>query len=510
MKRISAVFITLLMSLFLTEASTFEKKGFYVDCRHEVMTIDALKDYVSHLSKLGMNTLIMEYEATFPFEKHATLCNEYAFTKQEIEEFVAYCAALGVEVIPLQNCFGHAEYILRHDRYAFMKELHGEYSQVCPMAPPAADDVFREIFEEIAALHPSKYFHIGADETRLLGRCPRCRKKVQEEGVSALFVDYVNRMADIVISMGKTPIIWDDMLLQHPEALSRLREGIILLDWNYGWDVSRFGDINNLLNSDYELWGATAMRSHPDQIHVTQWRKHLDNLTSYIPFAREAGFHAIINTSWSTSGQYGFHYDGDFGRINNMQPIRSVFPQKGMNLLVEAFCSAVNDNGMFDAESFVRRYAKEHFGFSAKDSDVLWAFINVYQDVVTGSGTDSRKQEIETLIQEMTEMQKQMYAMNPKYNADEFADLVLMIDLRLDYLHFRRIELQFNADSFDKEHAKSLYEVLTAHIDQSKYVGQRFVASCEGYLKKGQAETIDAERMEAKYHLLAVLKNMIR
>ena len=107
-------------------------------------------------------------------------------------------------------------------------------------------------------------------------------------------------------------------------------------------------------------------------------------------------------------------------------------------------------------------------------------------------------------------MQKQMYAMNPKYNADEFADLVLMIDLRLDYLHFRRIELQFNADSFDKEHAKSLCEVLTAHIDQSKCVGQRFVASCEGYLKKGQAETIDAERMEAKYHLLAVLKNMIR
>ena len=105
MRNVYSIIMALLLSISVTEAKTFERKGFYIDCRHEVMTIEALKDYASHLSKLGMNTLLMEYEATFPFEKHATLCNQYAYSKDEIKELVSHCAALGIEVIPLQNCF---------------------------------------------------------------------------------------------------------------------------------------------------------------------------------------------------------------------------------------------------------------------------------------------------------------------------------------------------------------------------------------------------------------------
>ncbi len=134
------------------------------------MTVSAIKNFASDLSTKGINTLLIEYEATFPFQKHATLCNHLAFSRDEVKDIIKHCTSLGIDVIPLQNCFGHSEYILRHDRYAHLREDRKEVSQVCPLKIEEAKKVFREIFREVAELHPSPYFHIGADENLSVGK----------------------------------------------------------------------------------------------------------------------------------------------------------------------------------------------------------------------------------------------------------------------------------------------------------------------------------------------------
>ena len=215
----------------------FEQKVMYVDFRTQVHTIDALKELAKKAAADGFTSLLLEYEATFPFEKHATLCNRFVYTKEEIADYVAFCQKLGLEVIPLQNCMGHAQYILRHDRYAGLREDSQDVSQVCPLRIKQAVPVFTEIFEEVAALHPSKYFHIGCDETFLLGHCKKCAAYVQEHGKSKLFVEYVKAMCKIVLDMGKIPVIWADIILKYPENLNELPKELIYLDWNYGWDA---------------------------------------------------------------------------------------------------------------------------------------------------------------------------------------------------------------------------------------------------------------------------------
>ena len=45
----------------------FEIKGFHIDLRDEVMTMEGLKKTAYELSQMGLNTLIMEWEATFPY-----------------------------------------------------------------------------------------------------------------------------------------------------------------------------------------------------------------------------------------------------------------------------------------------------------------------------------------------------------------------------------------------------------------------------------------------------------
>src|SRR5690349_14788594 len=111
--------LLLLLCFFCVKSSfaqnhDFTVKGFHLDLRIQVMPMPALKAFAKKLSDEGMNTLIMEWEGTYPFEKHPLIPNRYAYTKAEITDFVKYCNGLGIDVIPLQQSFGHVEYILRN------------------------------------------------------------------------------------------------------------------------------------------------------------------------------------------------------------------------------------------------------------------------------------------------------------------------------------------------------------------------------------------------------------
>ena len=53
----------------------FAVRAFHLDFRTQVMSVSAIKKLAYDLSQKGINTLILEYEASFPFQKHATLRN---------------------------------------------------------------------------------------------------------------------------------------------------------------------------------------------------------------------------------------------------------------------------------------------------------------------------------------------------------------------------------------------------------------------------------------------------
>jgi hexosaminidase len=236
-----------LQVLAQTPDKDFTVKGFHLDLRIQVMSPEALKAFASRLSSNGINTLIMEWEGTYPFEKHPLIANRYAYSKEEVTNFIKYCRGLGLDVIPLQQSFGHVEYILRHPRYKALREDQKDYSQVCPLKEPLNRELFKDLFTELAAAHPSKYFHIGGDETYLLGHCDQCRLKGEQEGKSKLYLDHIKMLAELVIGLGKRPVLWADIALKYPEALKSLPRETLFIDWNYGWEMNRFGDHQKLM-----------------------------------------------------------------------------------------------------------------------------------------------------------------------------------------------------------------------------------------------------------------------
>lgn len=467
----------------------FRVKGFYVDCRTEVMKMSAVKDLALRLSQKGINTLLIEYEATFPFQRHATLCNEFAYTESEIKDLINFCSKLNMEVIPLQNCFGHCEYILLHDRYVHLREDSKEVSQVCPLKIEEATQVFKEIFQEVASLHPSKYFHIGADETYLLGHCKNCSAIAAEKGKSRLFVDYVKAMCKIVSDMGKTPIIWADIILMYPEAVHELPDNLVFIDWNYGWETDRFGKLENLLATGAEVWGATSMRSHPDNIYLTQWEKHFKNLATFIPFAREKKYQGMIQTSWSTSGTYGFHYDTNW-EIINMQPIRSVYPASGFNLLIAAFCTAVNSTLPLNDQMFAMEYAHERYGFSDVECKLFWEYLIHPQNALTRYAKDEKNVPIATILNDCLILREKFKKLSPHKNKEEFAHYHLMLDMRINYLAYKKIESFYESPEYNRSHALTLINQLKPIMVESDRLDKLFVKINKNFLKPGELEYI--------------------
>lgn len=487
-------------------AKSFEVKAVYLDFRTQVMTMPAMKSFVSDAAEKGMNAVVVEWEATFPFKDNLVLRNRLAFSEDEVRDFISYCSRLGVDVIPLQNCFGHSEYILRHERYAALKEDRKDCSQVCPMKADEAENVFRSIFTEVAALHSSEYMHIGCDETRLLGHCRACREKVAEEGISRLYVDYVGRMCRIVSELGKRPMIWADIILKYPESLDSLPEDVIIVDWNYGWSRDHFGKMENLEKSGREIWGACSLRSHPDNLYLVQWRKHLDNIFDYTDFASKCGFRGIINTSWSTSGTYGYIYD-DKNEVIDIQPVREVYPQCGFDMLMSAYSKALSaERGT--ADEFLDEYCRTRLGLkSEEDIAAVKDLFNMAQAPVYSFAGNSERLSGE--LEKCREIRERMGRVRVAKDAsDVFAHLELMLDIRINYLKFKIADFRIESSDFSKDEASALLKELEVLDRECGKLHRNFVRLNGKYLKDAGASFNEWTYMGKMHTLMAVLRNI--
>ena len=469
----------------ITDAQ-FAVRGFHVDLRIQVMTMDALKALADELAAFGMNTLVMEWEASYPYQNNATISNELAYTRDEVRDFIDYSEALGIDVIPLQQCFGHVEYILRHDRYSELKEDRKEISQLCPLKEEADSMLFADLFADMAAMHSSDYIHIGGDETYLLGHCPACSLKAATEGKSKLFVDYMKMMCNIVISLGKRPVMWADILLKYPEAATEMPDQAIFIDWNYGWKTDYFGNIAALQAQGLEFWGSPSIRSHPDNYYVTCWEKHFNNQRNFIPYSREAGYTGIVMTSWSTSGLYGFTWDVNY-EVTDMEQIRNTWPLSGFRILLASYAEALRSTEPLDPHAFVVRYATERFGVTKTEGELLWEVLTIPSELIV-NGKPVTSPSIAALRETVEEAVKKMNSIKPASNSDEFEHFRLMLDIRLHYLRFREAESRFNSTDFSIDDRKSVITELEKLIQETKDLDRRFARLNRGFLHESEIE----------------------
>ncbi len=209
-------------------------RGVHLDLKGCMPRFDYLLDWIRTLASFKINYLLVEYEDKFPYTSHPDVVAPQALTRDQLQTMLTVARDNYIEVVPLVQCLGHMEFVLKHDRYAPLREAGHEF-MLCPLEPGAMP-LFQELAGEVIEAHPdSRYFHLGADETWALGQCPKCAEYAARESRFSLYVNYVREACRFVSGMGKRPIIWDDMVWREdrPELIREIPEDVILCDWFY-------------------------------------------------------------------------------------------------------------------------------------------------------------------------------------------------------------------------------------------------------------------------------------
>ncbi|MBE7157855.1 MAG: glycoside hydrolase family 20, partial [Rhodospirillales bacterium] len=239
---------------------------------------------------------------------------------------------------------------------------------------------------------------------------------------------------------------------------------------------------------------AVAMRSAPDNHSNHAWKTHLDNFRDYIPIARERKFPAIILTSWSTSGIYGYEWDRA-GHPTALHPVRRTTPHAGLRVLVAAFAEAVQKPQALDPERFVVRYARERFGFTEAEG-LLFHHALLLNDLAT--------LDWDTMIRRLRAARKArriLRKLHPGDNDTEFARYRLMTDLLCLQLKVLGLEARAQSADFADKDFPRLRRRIEAALDEAAGLNRCFLHVYAGELYAEELQAEIAYRMNALQRL---------
>lgn len=210
-----------------------------------------------------------------------------AYTAKELRDFQTFAADRGVTIIPEIDLPGHSSLLVRLDPRLYRFE--GSESESCiDFASPAVRKKIKALLAEVAALFPdAPYIHLGGDEAwyphafrdpDMVAALIRLGRTSSSESV---FLEFLGEMADEVLRLKKTPLVWRGFQVGE-EARRRLPRELVVVLWdgppgdsdqlfatgfdviNAAWDpfyiVNHFPyDIDTLVPLQH-LYGATRTR----------------------------------------------------------------------------------------------------------------------------------------------------------------------------------------------------------------------------------------------------------
>ena len=287
-------------------------RAYHLDFKGSMWKQDVLLDRVKALAELKVNMLVVEYEDKFPYASHSGLVSPDALTKAELGEFLGLAKNLGLEVVPLLQCFGHVEYILKQPAYAALGEdfeaglapHHLPSSQFCPLKNEAKA-LFEDLATELLAAHPDTlWFHIGADEARDLGRCPDCAAAERQEGREELYLNVLRRACAFLEKGGKEAMVWDDMFRDMELGKASLPKNLAFNYWLYYTDPrmkesEAYPFMEKLKSFEHPIFGASCVRGADGAgPELPLMRARLDNNLSWAIVAKNEKLAGVLMTSW--------------------------------------------------------------------------------------------------------------------------------------------------------------------------------------------------------------------
>jgi hexosaminidase len=146
------------------------------------------------------------------------------YTQDEIKDVLEYAAKRHITIIPEVEMPGHSGAALASYPYLGctggpyqVKQTWGVHKDVYCAGNDSTFEFLEDVLDEVMALFPSEYIHIGGDECPkdAWKACPKCQKRIKDLGLKdehELQSYFIHRIEKYVNSKGKKIIGWDEIL----------------------------------------------------------------------------------------------------------------------------------------------------------------------------------------------------------------------------------------------------------------------------------------------------------
>ncbi|MDG1529701.1 MAG: family 20 glycosylhydrolase [Polaribacter sp.] len=242
----------IIQNLNIKDAPQFKYRGMHLDVGRHFFPVDFIKKYIDLISMLKMNTFhwhltedqgwrieIKKYPKLQEIAayRNETLIGHYSdqphkfdgekyggfYTQEQIKDIVKYASERQVTIIPEIEMPGHAQAAISAypelgctgtpidvaTKWGVFEDIY------CPKE--ATFKFLEDVIDEVIALFPGKYIHIGGDEapkTRWKN-CAHCQALIKKESLKdehGLQSYFITRMEKYINSKGKQIIGWDEIL----------------------------------------------------------------------------------------------------------------------------------------------------------------------------------------------------------------------------------------------------------------------------------------------------------
>ncbi|MCI5650214.1 MAG: glycoside hydrolase family 20 zincin-like fold domain-containing protein [Fusicatenibacter sp.] len=300
---------------WISDYPVIPARGLYYDVtRGRVPTLEYLKKLADKMALYKMNQLQLYIEHTYLFEDLTEMWrDDTPLTSDDILELDAYCRKLHIELVPSLSSFGHLYKLLRTKTYTHLCELPDadqepfglvarQEHHTVDVTNPDSMKLVKQMIEEYLPLFTSKHFNIGADETFDLGK-GKSRKLAEEKGVERLYIDYVKEICEFIVSKGRIPMFWGDIICHFPEAIQELPKETICLNWGYS-PVQTDDAAKALAKAGAVQYCCPGVCGWNQFVNLV--RNSYENIKRMCTYAVQYGAVGILNTDW-----------GDFGHVNH-------------------------------------------------------------------------------------------------------------------------------------------------------------------------------------------------
>ena len=288
-------------------------RGFMLDVsRCKVPTQAELLALIRALGQLRVNQLQLYVEHTFAFPGHEDAWQDASpLTPAEIRELDAACAALGIELVPNLNTFGHMERWLRHPRYRALAEcpqgwihpLTGQFKEFPGTLKP--DDVslafVASLLDDYLPCFRSRQVNIGGDEPWELGQ-GFSKEAVATRGKHRVYLDHLHKLCALATERGHTPQFWGDILLEDLALAQDAPQDALPVVWGYDAGhpfQTQCGRLQELGRGYLVAPGTSAWQSFTGRLDNA-----LTNQAEAIGAARQHGARGVLVTTWGDNGTH--------------------------------------------------------------------------------------------------------------------------------------------------------------------------------------------------------------